>query len=57
MELNVYALTYNAIFGQLWRAVRSQPPSQEQNALLNAFSSRVGAVKRCFTEEGLAGLA
>jgi hypothetical protein len=41
---NVYALTYNAIFGQLWRTVCAQPPSAEQSALLNAFSSRVGAV-------------
>jgi hypothetical protein len=53
IELNVSALTYNAIFGQLWRAICSQPPSQEQNALLNAFSSRVGAIKDASQKKAL----
>jgi len=53
IELNVHALTYNAIFGQLWRAVCSQPPSEEQSALLNAFSSHVGAIKDPAQKKGL----
>jgi hypothetical protein len=53
IELNVHALTYNAIFGQLWRAVCSQPPFPEQSALLNAFSSRVGAIQDAAEKKAL----
>jgi hypothetical protein len=46
IDTNVHALTYNPIFGQLWRTVCSQhPPPQEQSVLLNAFSRKVGDVK------------
>ncbi|KDR78368.1 hypothetical protein GALMADRAFT_95057 [Galerina marginata CBS 339.88] len=53
IDLNVHALTYNAVFGQLWRAVCSQPPSEEQSALLNAFSSKVGSVNDATQKKGL----
>lgn len=45
IQSNIHALTYNNIFGQLWRAVCAQPPSSEQSTLLNAFSNKVGSIR------------
>lgn len=52
IETNVFSLTYNPIFGQLWRAVCRKPGIQ-QNALLNAFSNRVGTVTDPVQKVGL----
>jgi hypothetical protein len=43
IESNVSALTYNPIFGQLWRAV-CKGTDNKKTQLLNAFSNRVGKV-------------
>lgn len=43
IESNVSSLTYNPIFGQLWRAV-CKGTDKNKNQLLNAFSNRVGKV-------------
>ena len=43
IESNVHSLTYNPIFGQLWRAV-CKDTSDRKVQLLNAFSNRIGKV-------------
>ncbi|TDL20326.1 hypothetical protein BD410DRAFT_725893 [Rickenella mellea] len=42
---NVYALTYNPVFGQLWRAVCKESDNMEKQALVDAFSVRVSQLK------------
>lgn len=44
IESNVASLTYNPIFGQLWRAVCKDTNISEKTRLLNAFSDRVGKI-------------
>jgi hypothetical protein len=43
IEFNVHSLTYNPIFGQLWRAV-CKDTSDSKIQLLNAFSNRIGKI-------------
>ncbi|KAK7063370.1 RING-type domain-containing protein [Favolaschia claudopus] len=43
IKLNVASLTYNSIFGQLWRAV-CRDPSERRTHLVDAFSDAVGKI-------------
>lgn len=42
---NVVALTYNSVFGQLWRAVCKNRNDPRRDDLVNAFSEQVGKEK------------
>lgn len=44
IDANVYALTYNPIFGQLWRAVCKEHDSDAKQKLVDAFSHRVSQI-------------
>ena len=44
IESNVFALTYNSVFGQLWRAVCKTGDSSKKADLANAFSVKVGQI-------------
>jgi hypothetical protein len=44
INTNILALTYNNVFGKVWRAVCAEPASEEKQALLNAFSSCIWSV-------------
>ena len=52
VESNVFSLTYNPIFGQLWRAV-CKDSSERKTQLLNAFSNRVGKLTDPVQKAGL----
>lgn len=41
---NVLALTYNPVFGQLWRAVCKESDNENKLELVNAFSVQVGKI-------------
>lgn len=41
IESNISALTYNPVFGQLWRAVCKETDNDEKTKLLDAFSMQV----------------
>jgi hypothetical protein len=52
IDFNVFSLTYNPIFGQLWRAV-CKDTSYKKAHLLNAFSNRVSKVTDPAQKAGL----
>jgi hypothetical protein len=52
IESNVSSLTYNPIFGQLWRAV-CKGTDKNKAQLLNAFSNRVGTITDPAQKAGL----
>jgi hypothetical protein len=52
IEANVFSLTYNPIFGQLWRAV-CKDTGDKKIQLLNLFSNRVGGVTDPAQKAGL----
>lgn len=43
IDFNVYALSYNPVFGQLWRAVCKRE-SEEKRALVDSFSVKVARI-------------
>jgi hypothetical protein len=52
IESNVFSLTYNPIFGQLWRAV-CKDTSDKKTQLLNSFSNRIGKLTDPAEKAGL----
>ncbi|EJD36493.1 hypothetical protein AURDEDRAFT_117081 [Auricularia subglabra TFB-10046 SS5] len=52
IDTNVFSLTYNAVFGQLWRAVcREQTPEKED--IVMAFGAAVGKIADKTLREGM----
>jgi hypothetical protein len=53
IQTNIYSLSWNAIFGQLWRAVCKERDNPDRAALLNEFSNQVSKIDQKKKQEDM----